>query len=48
MLMTHLLENVGVPAGVAVAVGIVGLLVKVGLGAKGRSARGRRLPRNDR
>jgi len=42
MLMTHLLENMGVPAGVAVAVGIVALLVKVGLGGKGRSARGGR------
>ena len=50
MLMTHLLENAGVPAGVAVAVGIAGMLVKVGLGAKRRSAggdRGKRPPRDD-
>jgi hypothetical protein len=42
MLVTHLLENMGVPAGVAVAVGVPGLVVKVGLGGKERSARGGR------
>jgi hypothetical protein len=42
MMMTHLLEHLGVPAAAATVVGIVALLVRVGLGAKGGPARGNR------
>lgn len=42
MFLTHLLQNLGVPAGVATALGIVGMLVKGALGGKKKSARGDR------
>jgi hypothetical protein len=42
MMITHLLEHLGVPAAAATVVGIVALLVRVGLGAKGGPARGNR------
>jgi hypothetical protein len=40
MFLTHLLQNLGVPAGVASALGIAGMLVKGALGGKKQSARG--------
>jgi len=36
MFLTHLLQNLGVPAAVASGVGIVAMIVRVGVGAKGR------------
>jgi hypothetical protein len=50
MMITHLLEHLGVPAVAATAVGIVAMLVRLGMGAKGRPARsnrGGRSPRDD-
>jgi len=50
MFLTHLLQNLGVPAAVATGVGIVAMIVRVGVGAKGRPARGdrqQRPPRDD-
>jgi hypothetical protein len=40
MFLTHLLQNLGVPAAVATGVGIVAMLVRVAVGAKGGPARG--------
>jgi hypothetical protein len=47
-MIAHLLQNLGVPAGVATAVGIAGLLVRVVMTAKGRPARGDRGQRPSR
>jgi hypothetical protein len=37
MLISRLLENLGVPAGIAIAIAIVGLVVKLYLGAKNKN-----------
>jgi len=42
MFLTHLLQNLGVPAAVATAVGIALMIVRVVMGGKGRPARGDR------
>jgi hypothetical protein len=42
MFLTHLLQNLGVPAAVATGIGIVAVIVRVGLNAKGRTGRGDR------
>jgi len=42
MFLSHLLQNLGVPAAVATAVGIALMIVRVVMGGKGRSARGDR------
>jgi hypothetical protein len=41
-MITHLLQNLGVPTAVAVAVGIAAMLIRVVMAGKGRSARGGR------
>jgi hypothetical protein len=41
-MITHLLQNLGVPAAVASAVGIALMVVRVVMGGKGRPARGDR------
>jgi hypothetical protein len=40
MLISHLLENLGVPAGIAIGIAIVGLVAKLYFGAKNKSAGG--------
>jgi len=50
MFLTHLLQNLGVPAAVATVVGIALMLVRVVMSGKGRAARGdrgQRPPRDD-
>jgi hypothetical protein len=48
MFLSHLLQNLGVPAAVATGIGIVAMLVRVGMGGKGRPARGDRRQRPSR
>jgi hypothetical protein len=48
MFLSHLLQNLGVPAAVATGVGIVAMLVRVGMSRKGRPARGDRGQRSSR
>jgi hypothetical protein len=42
MFLSHLLQNLGVPAAVATAVGIALMIVRVVMAGKGRPARGDR------
>lgn len=53
MMLTHLLQNLGLPTALATVVGVVAMLIRGGTGAKGakgrpgRSERGRRSARDD-